>query len=67
MDSTTLTRTLGLMRRQGWVRVRRGKDSGALFRLTQAGKRKKWQKLNLLGPGGTANCGENLAMRGGKA
>ncbi len=26
MDSTTLTRTLGLLRRQGWVRVRRGKD-----------------------------------------
>jgi len=41
MDSTTLTRTLGLMRRQGWVRVRRGKDRRErLFRLTQAGKRK---------------------------
>src|SRR5260370_18989337 len=26
MDSTTLTRTLGLLRRQGWIRVRRGKD-----------------------------------------
>ena len=41
MDSTTLTRTLGLMRRQGWVRVRPGKDRRErLFRLTQAGKRK---------------------------
>src|SRR6266516_4380514 len=40
MDSTTLTRTLGLLRRQGWVRVRRGKDRRErLFRLTRAGKR----------------------------
>jgi DNA-binding MarR family transcriptional regulator len=40
MDSTTLTRTLGLVRRQGWIRVRRGKDRRErLFRLTQAGKR----------------------------
>jgi DNA-binding MarR family transcriptional regulator len=40
MDSTTLTRTLGLLLRQGWVRVRRGKDRRErLFRLTQAGKR----------------------------
>ena len=40
MDSTTLTRTLGLLLRQGWVSVRRGKDRRErLFRLTQAGKR----------------------------
>lgn len=26
MDSTTLTRTLGIMRRQGWIEKRRGKD-----------------------------------------
>jgi DNA-binding MarR family transcriptional regulator len=40
MDSTTLTRTLGLMRKQGWVRVRRGKDRRErLFSLTRAGKR----------------------------
>lgn len=40
MDSTTLTRTLGLMRQQGWVRVRRGKDRRArLFSLTLAGRR----------------------------
>jgi len=40
MDSTTLTRTLGLLRKQGWVRARRGKDRRErLFRLTQAGKR----------------------------
>jgi DNA-binding MarR family transcriptional regulator len=40
MDSTTLTRTLRLLRRQGWVRVRSGKDRRErLFRLTQAGKR----------------------------
>ena len=41
MDSTTLTRTLGLLLKQGWVRVRRGHDRRErLFRLTQEGKRK---------------------------
>src|ERR1700747_2630268 len=40
MDSTTLTRTLGLLLKQGWVRVRRGKDRRErLFSLTGAGKR----------------------------
>ena len=40
MDSTTLTRTLALMRKQGWVRVRRGKDRREhLFSLTRAGRR----------------------------
>jgi len=40
MDSTTLTRTLGLMRKQGWVRARRGKDRRErLFSLTGKGKR----------------------------
>src|ERR1700704_6658963 len=40
MDSTTLTRTLGLLRRQGWIRVRHGRDRRErLFSLTQAGKR----------------------------
>jgi DNA-binding MarR family transcriptional regulator len=40
MDSTTLTRTLGLLRKQGWVRVRRGKDRRErLFSLTRAGER----------------------------
>jgi len=39
MDSTTLTRTLGLLRRQGWVRVRHGKDRRErLFRLTKEGR-----------------------------
>jgi DNA-binding MarR family transcriptional regulator len=41
MDSTTLTRTLGLLRDQGWVHVRPGKDKRErLFRLTPAGSRK---------------------------
>jgi DNA-binding MarR family transcriptional regulator len=41
MDSTTLTRTLGLLLKQGWVRVRRGNDRRErLFRLTSGGKRK---------------------------
>jgi len=40
MDSTTLTRTLRLLRRQGWVRVRRGKDRRKrLFSLTPMGRR----------------------------
>ena len=40
MDSTTLTRTLGLLLKQGWVRVRRGKDRRErLFSLTETGKR----------------------------
>jgi DNA-binding MarR family transcriptional regulator len=41
MDSTTLTRTVGLLLKQGWVRARRGKDRRErLFRLTPEGKRK---------------------------
>ena len=40
MDSTTLTRTLGLLRKQGWVRLRRGKDRREhLFSLTRKGRR----------------------------
>ncbi len=40
MDSTTLTRTLGLLRKKGWVRVRRGRDRRErLFGLTATGKR----------------------------
>jgi DNA-binding MarR family transcriptional regulator len=40
MDSTTLTRTLGLLREQGWVHARRGKDRRErLFSLTGTGKR----------------------------
>src|SRR5438876_4038137 len=40
MDSTTLTRTLGLLRKQGWVHVRLGKDRRErLVSLTRAGKR----------------------------
>jgi DNA-binding MarR family transcriptional regulator len=40
MDSTTLTRTLARLRRQGWIHVRPGKDKRErVFRLTEAGKR----------------------------
>jgi DNA-binding MarR family transcriptional regulator len=40
MDSTTLTRTLALLRKKGWIRVRPGKDKRErVFRLTEAGKR----------------------------
>jgi len=39
-DSTTLTRTLGLLHKQGWVQVRQGKDRRErLLSLTRAGKR----------------------------
>ena len=41
MDSTTLTRTLRLMLKQGWIRARRGKDKRErLFSLTRAGRRR---------------------------
>ena len=40
MDSTTLTRTLAVLRKRGWVQVKPGKDRRErLFSLTQAGKR----------------------------
>lgn len=39
MDTTTLTRTLALLQRQHWIRVRPGKDRRErLFRLTESGK-----------------------------
>jgi DNA-binding MarR family transcriptional regulator len=39
MDSTTLTRTLAVLRKRGWVEVKPGKDRRErLFSLTQAGK-----------------------------
>lgn len=40
MDSTTLTRTLALLRKQGWVKVLAGKDRRErVFLLTEEGKR----------------------------
>jgi DNA-binding MarR family transcriptional regulator len=39
MESTTLTRTLAVMRKRGWVQVKPGMDRRErLFSLTQAGK-----------------------------
>lgn len=39
MDSTTLTRTLALLQKHGWIRVRRGEDKRErFFSLTAAGK-----------------------------
>ena len=41
LDSTTLTRTLGLVIRHGWITARPGKDRRQRFvRLTPAGQRK---------------------------
>jgi DNA-binding MarR family transcriptional regulator len=40
MDSTTLTRTLGILLKEGWVRARRGRDRRErLFSLTASGSR----------------------------
>lgn len=40
MDSTTLTRTLAVLRKQGWIHVRPGRDRRErVFRLTEAGTR----------------------------
>ena len=64
MDSTTLTRTLALLRRQGWIRVRPGKDRRErVFCLAKAGKRQltaaqpHWEEAErrlrqMLGPSG---------------
>jgi DNA-binding MarR family transcriptional regulator len=64
MDSTTLTRTLSLMRKQGWINVRPGRDRRErVFRLTEEGKRQiaraqpHWQDAErrlrkILGPKG---------------
>ncbi len=64
MDSTTLTRTLALLRKQGWIHVRPGKDKRErVFRLSEAGKRQiaaaepHWQAAErrlrkMLGPSG---------------
>ncbi len=41
MDSTTLTRTLAIMRRQGWIAERRGRDRRERrLRLSRAGQMK---------------------------
>ena len=52
MDSTSLTRTLGIMRRQGWVAERRGDDRRERWlRLTKAGEEQlgcalpAWEKV----------------------
>jgi DNA-binding MarR family transcriptional regulator len=72
MDSTTLTRTLGLLRKQGWVRARRGKDRRErLFSLTGAGSRHlataqpHWEQAerrlrNQLGDAGWKNMKETV-------
>lgn len=38
MDSTTLTRTLGIMKRRGWITIRRGTD-----------RRERWLSLSVQG------------------
>jgi DNA-binding MarR family transcriptional regulator len=52
MDSTTLTRTLGIMRRQGWIAERRGEDQRERrLSLTKSGATKLnaamivWEKI----------------------
>src|SRR5258708_36726056 len=41
-DSTTLTRTLVLIRKQGWVGVRRGKDRRARRVVMTPARKKQW-------------------------
>jgi DNA-binding MarR family transcriptional regulator len=72
MDSTTLTRTLGLLRKQGWVRARPGTDRRErLFSLTGAGSRQLataqpyWEQAerrlrNQLGDAGWKNMKETV-------
>jgi len=52
MDSTTLTRTLGIMRRYGWIAERRGEDQRERWlRLSKAGEKQlnratlAWEKV----------------------
>src|SRR5262249_22511636 len=41
MDSTTLTRTLALLRKQGWISTKRGRDRRErVLRFTEAGRRR---------------------------
>lgn len=41
LDSTTLTRNLGLLRKKGWIQAKSGKDRREVwFALTDSGKRK---------------------------
>src|SRR5260370_2735231 len=49
MDSTTLTRTLSVLRKRGWVQVKPGKDRRErLFSLTEVGKRRNGEAHPLL-------------------
>jgi len=60
MDSTTLTRTLALLRKQGWIHVRPGKDKRErVFRLTEAGKGKS-RRLSNVGRRRNIACGKTL-------
>ena len=66
MDSTTLTRTLDRMRKQGWISVKQGRDKREhLFSLTAAGKR-QLEKANHIGISPNRDCGTNSAKEGGK-
>ncbi len=74
MDSTTLTRTLGLLRKKGWVEVKRGRDRRErLFHLTRAGKQQMadaqpyWQRAEArlqqaLGEQGWKRMKETVAL-----
>jgi DNA-binding MarR family transcriptional regulator len=73
MDSTTLTRTMALLRKKGWVRARSGKDKREhLFSLTRAGERQRveaqpyWERAERrlrqeLGDAGWRSIKENVS------
>jgi MarR family len=66
MDSTALTRTLGLLRKLGWVRTRRGKDRRErMFSLTGRAS-DSWQWPSRAGSGRNGGYERNSEMRIGR-
>ena len=68
MDSTTLTRTLGLLRKAGLgSREARKGQAGASVPSYAGQASDKWQRLNRTGSGRNSDCGKNLASEGWKS
>src|SRR5215470_4182673 len=66
MDSTTLTGTLGLMLKQGWIRARRGKEKRErVFSLTQRGRR-QLARAQPTGREQSVGCEKSLGIRAGQ-
>jgi DNA-binding MarR family transcriptional regulator len=66
MDSTSLTRTLAIMRRRGWIAERRGKDQRErLLRLSRGGAA-KLKRVTRVWDGVQARLSGKLGERGWK-